>query len=111
MRALYRPRPSVISLARYTDLLGRSELRSAIFASVLGRLPIGITGLAVLLLGQEATGSYGRGGVLAGCYVAGLAAFAPLLGRLIDRQGPRWLLLACAFVSCGASRACCFPES
>ncbi|MGH8766320.1 MAG: hypothetical protein ACRET8_11445, partial [Burkholderiales bacterium] len=84
----------MISLARYTDLLGRVELRSAILASILGRLPIGITGLAVLLLGQQATGSFGRGGVLAGCYVAGLAGFAPLLGRLIDRHGPRRLLLA-----------------
>jgi MFS family permease len=87
----------VISLARYTALLDRPELRSAIFASVLGRLPIGITGLAILLLGQDTTGSFGRGGVLAGCYVAGLAAVAPLLGRLIDRRGPGWPLLACAF--------------
>ena len=87
----------MISLARYATLLERPELRSLIAASVLGRLPIGITGLAVLLLGQHVTGSFARGGVLAGCYVAGLAAFAPPLGRLIDRYGPSWPLLACAF--------------
>jgi MFS family permease len=87
----------VISLARYTHLLGQPALRAIIAASVLGRLPIGITGLAILMLAQDTTGSYGRGGAVAACYVAGLAMFAPLLGRLIDRAGPRAILLTCAF--------------
>jgi len=64
---------------------------------VLGRLPIGIAGLAILMLVQDTSGSFGRGGVVAACYVAGLATFAPLLGRLIDRYGPRVTLLTCAF--------------
>jgi MFS family permease len=87
----------VISLARYSDLLAQPALRSAIVASVLGRLPIGITGLAILLLAQDTSGSFGRGGAVAACYVAGLAMVAPLFGRLIDRYGPRVTLLACAF--------------
>ena len=90
-------RPPVISLARYSALLARPALRSAIAASVLGRLPIGITGLAVLMLAQDTSGSFGRGGAVAACYVAGLATVAPLFGRLIDRYGPRSILLACAF--------------
>lgn len=90
-------RPPVISLARYSDLLAQPALRSAIAASVLGRLPIGITGLAILMLAQDASGSFGRGGATAACYVAGLAIVAPLFGRLIDRYGPRLMLLACAF--------------
>lgn len=88
----------MISLARYSALLGRPELKAAIVASVIGRLPIGIAGLAILLLAQSASGSFARGGATAACYVAGLAALAPLLGRLIDRSGPRPTLLACAFV-------------
>jgi len=90
-------RPPVISLARYSELLAQPALRSAIAASVLGRLPIGITGLAILMLAQDTSGSFGRGGAVAACYVAGLAAVAPLFGRLIDRYGPRVTLLACAF--------------
>lgn len=88
---------TVISLARYAALLDQPVLRSAIAASVLGRLPIGITGLAILMLAQDTTGSFARAGVIAACYVAGLATVAPLLGRLIDRYGPRSTLLACAF--------------
>ena len=95
-----RPLPDgfpVISLARYSAVLGQPGLRSAIAASVLGRLPIGITGLAILMLAQDTTGSFGTGGTVAACYVAGLALVAPLLGRLIDRYGPRPTLLYCAF--------------
>ena len=87
----------MISLARYAALLDQPALRSAIAASVLGRLPIGITGLAILMLAQDTTGSFTRAGVIAACYVAGLATVAPMLGRLIDRYGPRLTLLTCAF--------------
>ena len=86
----------MISLARYSTLLSQPALRAAIAASVLGRLPIGISGLAILMLAQDTTGSFASGGAVAACYVAGLAAVAPLLGRLIDRYGPRPALLGCA---------------
>ena len=92
-----QPPAPVISLARYSALLAQPALRAAIVASVLGRLPIGITGLAILMLAQDSSGSFGRGGAVAACYVAGLAVVAPLFGRLIDRYGPRSTLLACAF--------------
>jgi MFS family permease len=86
----------VISLARYAAVLERRELRYSFIASLVGRLPIGIAGLAILLLVQNATGSFARGGAATGCYVAGLALVAPVLGRLIDRYGPRFALLTCA---------------
>lgn len=85
----------MLSLARYTSLLAFPDLRATFLASVLGRLPIGITGLAVLLLSRSSTGSFALAGATAACYVAGLGALAPALGRLIDRNGPRRVLLAC----------------
>jgi predicted MFS family arabinose efflux permease len=87
----------LISLARYSALLAQPTLRNSIASSFLGRLPIGITGLAILMFAQSATGSFARGGTVAACYTIGLAALAPALGRVIDRYGPRQLLLASAF--------------
>lgn len=86
----------MISLARYATLLERPDLRRTVVASVIGRLPIGILGLAILLATQAATGSFGQAGAVAACYLAGLAAMAPVLGRLIDRIGPARILLVCA---------------
>jgi len=88
----------MISLARYAALLEPRELRQLFAASMIGRLPIGITGLAILILVQSATDSFAQGGAATGCYVAGLAAVAPVLGKLIDRYGPRPVLLACGML-------------
>ena len=96
--AVRRWRPLVISLSRYTALLKPREMRQTVAASMLGRLPIGITGLAILLLVQTATSSFARGGAATACYVIGLATVAPALGRVIDRQGPRLTLLLCGIV-------------
>ena len=86
----------MISLVRYRTLLAQADFKSVLLASIIGRLPIGLTGLSVLLLAQGATGSFARGGAVAAAYVVGLACFAPLLGRIIDRSGPRIVLLCCA---------------
>ncbi|HYD56141.1 MAG TPA: MFS transporter [Burkholderiales bacterium] len=88
----------MISLARYALLLKDPGIGKTYAVSVLGRLPIGITGLAILLLAQAFTGSFATGGVASGCYVLGLAAMAPAIGRVIDRYGPRWMLGATALL-------------
>jgi MFS family permease len=86
----------VISLSRYRDVLAHPELRDTIVTSILGRLPIGVTGLAILLTVQGSLGSFAAGGVASGAYVFGLALVAPALGRAIDRFGPRVPLYLCA---------------
>lgn len=88
----------MISLARYAALLQAPEVRQIFAASLVGRLPIGITGLAILILVQSNSGSFAQGGAATACYVAGLAAIAPALGRLIDRYGPRRILIACSML-------------
>ena len=88
----------MISLERYATAFAQPELRQTFLSSVLGRLPIGVSGLAILLLVQTSTGSFARGGTAAACYVAGLAALAPVLGRGIDRYGPQRILLASGFL-------------
>lgn len=86
----------MIALERYSTLLREPGLLRALLASVVGRIPIGVATLAILLSVQVHAGSLARAGVAAACYVLGLAAVAPLLGRLIDRFGPRPVLTASA---------------
>ena len=86
----------MISLSRYADLLEVREVRQIFAASLIGRLPIGITGLAILLFVQSALGSFAKGGAAAAFYMAGLSIVAPILGRVIDRYGPREVLLVAA---------------
>ncbi|HZS67934.1 MAG TPA: MFS transporter [Burkholderiales bacterium] len=88
----------MISLERYATLFADGGVRYLYAASVIGRLPIGMCGLAILLLVQAARGSFATAGATTGCYVAGLAAIAPAIGRWIDRRGPRAALLICSLL-------------
>ncbi|HYC45437.1 MAG TPA: hypothetical protein VED01_08095, partial [Burkholderiales bacterium] len=72
------------------------DLRPTVVASIAGRLPIGIAGLAILLFVQGRSGSFALAGTASALYVLGLGAVAPFLGRFIDRLGPRPVLGACA---------------
>src|SRR4051812_19073207 len=82
----------------YATLFADGALRYLYAASVVGRLPIGMCGLAILLLVQDARGSFATAGATTGAYVAGLAVIAPAVGRLIDRRGPRRALLVCSLL-------------
>ncbi len=86
----------MISLERYRRLFRVPHLAATYGASMVGRLPMGIAGLAILLYVQSGTGSFAAAGAVSALYVLGLAAIAPLVGRLIDRLGPRPLLLTSA---------------
>jgi MFS family permease len=86
----------VFTLSRYRSLFAVPGLAAAFGASLMGRLPIGVAGLAILLYVQSQSQSFVEGGVASALYVLGLAAFAPVLGRLIDRLGPRPVLAVCA---------------
>jgi MFS family permease len=88
----------MISLARYATLLAIPDIRQAFVSSFLGRIPIGIAGLAILLLLQSVEDSYAQAGIVGASYVAGLAVAAPMLGRLIDTAGPRRVLSVCALL-------------
>ncbi|MGZ6793326.1 MAG: MFS transporter, partial [Mycobacteriales bacterium] len=59
-----------------------------------GRLSLGMTGLALLVLVRAATGSYGDAGVVTACYSVAFAVGAPSRARTADRRGPRRVLLA-----------------
>jgi MFS family permease len=80
-------------MGRYLEIL-RTPLVSRLFAaSLLARLPIGINGLAIVLMVKAETGSFGAAGAAAGALALGTGLCAPLTARLVDRFGARTLLL------------------
>jgi hypothetical protein len=72
-------------LATYRPLFATARARRLVAASLLGRLAVGgMLDLPLILLAQEASGSYAVGGAALGVHAAGVALSAPLRGRRVD---------------------------
>ncbi|MGN9776217.1 MFS transporter [Micromonospora sp. H33] len=63
---------------------------------ILGRLGIGMTPLALLLVVEQVTGRYSLAAVAGGIYALAGAALSPVAGRIADRIGPSPVLLGTA---------------
>jgi MFS family permease len=74
-------------MASYLRILRVPGMTSLLLSATLARLPIGINGLAVILLLQDERGSFGIAGLASGALALGSAIGAPLMGRVVDRVG------------------------
>jgi MFS family permease len=88
-------------MGRYLEILRTPTVARMFATGLLARLPIGINGLAVVLLLKAETGSFGAAGAAAGALALGSGVGAPMTGRLIDAFGAR-MLIALAAVSATA---------
>jgi len=64
-------------------------------AAFVGRLPISMVGIGIVLYIQHTTGSYGVGGTVVAAGTLGEAVLAARLGRALDRFGQARVLLWC----------------
>ncbi|HEY7598527.1 MAG TPA: hypothetical protein VH741_01270 [Candidatus Limnocylindrales bacterium] len=71
----------------YSRILRTPGVALIVLSTLLGRMPIGITGLAILLYVRDVTGSFAAAGISAGALALGSALSAPVQGRLVDRRG------------------------
>ncbi|HEX8010795.1 MAG TPA: MFS transporter [Casimicrobiaceae bacterium] len=62
------------------------------------RMPVGMMSLSMLMHLRELSGSFAFAGAMVGTYLIAMAATAPIQGRLIDRYGPRGVLIATGIV-------------
>lgn len=70
----------------YHDLLRNRGFASLMGFSLVARLPLGMTSLAVVLLVSR-HGAYSRAGLVVAAYTIGTGIAGPVLGRLVDRAG------------------------
>jgi MFS family permease len=89
-------------LSSYRSVLTRPGAVWFSAAGLVGRLPLSMAGLGMLLLVQADTGSYGVGGSVSAAYMVANAVVAIPLGRLVDTQGQGRVLSLSALVFGGA---------
>jgi predicted MFS family arabinose efflux permease len=84
---------------RYAALFAQPGVPRFVALSLLMRMPLGTVGLGTLLHVREITGSIAFAGSVVGSMLVAAAATAPIQGRLVDRHGPRGVLVATAIVA------------
>jgi MFS family permease len=77
----------------YADILSLPAVPRLLSAAVIGRMPVGMGALALFLLVRGAGGSYAMAGLAVGASTVAGCVGAPLLGRLVDRQGQTRIML------------------
>jgi len=87
-----------LGLARYGALFRVPHVRRLVLSGMVARLPVGMIGLALLLLVREQGGSYAAAGAVSGVYFVATAAGAPVSGRLVDRRGQARILFSRALI-------------
>lgn len=90
------PVTEAASVGRYAAVWRLPGAPTLVVAGFLGRLPVGMTALILVLLIGGETGSYASAGGGITCYAVANAAVGPVLGRLADRFHPMPVLLATA---------------
>lgn len=88
--------------SRYAAILRTRHVGPLLGASLLGRLPIGIHGLAIVLFVRGETGSFAIAGAVSGAFALGAGIGAPVAGRLIDRFGQARVLVPLALLHAAA---------
>lgn len=71
----------------------RPGARAFFVAGIVGRMPISMIGLGIVILIAQEKGQYGLAGAVSGVAVVAGALTGPVQGRLVDRFGQRLLIL------------------
>ena len=84
--------------ARYAAFFRQPDVRRLVVMALIARMPLGTVNLATLLHVRALTGSYAIAGATVGACLAAAAVTAPFVGRFIDRNGARLVLLVTGIV-------------
>lgn len=87
--------------ARYRSVFSLPGTARLFASALVGRMPQGMSALAILLLIRDTTHSYAAAGAAVGVNAFAAAACAPIAGRLVDRWGRDRVLAPFAVVQAG----------
>jgi MFS family permease len=85
-------------LRKYSEFVRQPDVARLLAVAVVTRMPVGMVGFSMLMFLRQALGDFALAGTAVGANFIALAATAPILGRLIDRNGPKPVLLATGIV-------------
>ncbi|MEZ0093960.1 MFS transporter [Streptacidiphilus sp. EB129] len=86
----------------YLTVLRGPQVARLLIGTLTGRLPAGMTVVAIALALHHAAAPYSRIGLTTAAYAIAAAIGGPVLGRAVDRVGqPRVLLASAAVAACG----------
>ncbi|MGZ0898370.1 MFS transporter [Pseudomonas putida] len=83
----------------YRELFQARGAKGFALAGLLARLPLPMTGIGIITMLSQITGSYGLAGAVAATFVLTYALMSPQISRLVDRHGQGRLLPAAAGLS------------
>lgn len=87
-------------LARYKSVLALPGMRAFMLVSLIARIPATACATALTLgIVLDRHRSYAEAGAATAAFTVGLAIGSPLVGRAVDRRGPRPVLLLTGLVS------------
>ena len=83
---------------KYVAFVRQRDVGRILLVALVTRMPIGMVGFSMMMFLRESLGDFARAGAAVGINFLALATAAPIQGRLIDRIGPRPLLMVTGIV-------------
>ena len=74
---------------KYVEFVRQPDVGRLLLAALLSRMPIGMLGFSMLMFLRECLGDFTQAGTAVGIDFVATAIGAPVVGRIVDRHGPR----------------------
>jgi len=77
---------------KYVEFVRQPDVGRMLLAALVSRMPVGMLGFGMLMFLRETLGSFAQAGTAVGVEFVAAAIAAPIVGRIVDRNGP-WRVL------------------
>jgi MFS family permease len=83
---------------KYVAFIRQPDVGRLLVIALFTRMPVGMVGFSMVMFLRESLGDFARAGMAVGANFVAMAAIGPIVGRIIDRKGPRIPLLVTGIV-------------